>query len=219
MEVGYHHTLDAMLRQYPKGKKFDTIQPFHIMPYDGQIEMRIHIRIPVPRKMFGTSHHITILKTLCIHVTFYGNIQAIFPERAGINYGIIGVVIHIRHRSKIDMYPKPAKFSGNLPPHLINQSIILNSSQHQLLRVTDGVFLKTHAQSPLRIHRNHQGYFFSQFLIAVRQFRLLFRCALKKTKPTNMELLDNGFHFCNMICSKIRMCSNHEKLAQPLLFG
>ena len=151
-----HDRTDAVLREHAKRHEFNIVQAFHIVRNLRQIVMTIHIRIAVTRKMFRTRHHAVVLHTAHIHKCFRCDIFFIFTERAFINHRIVGVVVHIGIGCVIDVNAEAFQIFCHLRAEFINQTIILNSTQHHLFRVSRNGFFQTHIQTPFRIHRHEQ---------------------------------------------------------------
>ena len=115
--------------------------------------MRIHVRIPMPRKMFGYREYSAVFQTSGIGDNRIGNVHRIFTERAGVDNRILRIDVNIRHRSKIHLYTKFPALPCHFPAILIEQGIVLYTSQYHILR-KDGCTPQTHGKSPLTIERN-----------------------------------------------------------------
>ena len=66
--------------------------------------MRINIRIPMPRKVLADRKYTTILQPFGVGNNLVRHIERTFTEGTGIDDRILRVDIHIRHRSKVDLY-------------------------------------------------------------------------------------------------------------------
>ena len=115
--------------------------------------MRIHIRISMPRKMFGYRQYSPSSSpwpAITLLATFTG-----FSPKERVLITDFRVDVDIRHRSKIHLYAEFPALPCHFPAILIEQGIVLYTSQYHILR-KDGCTPQTHGKSPLTVERNQQ---------------------------------------------------------------
>ena len=117
--------------------------------------MRIGICIAMTWEMLANSHNASIFQATRVGYHFTRNLLRITTKRANINNGITGIIIDIGNRRKINMHTYLTKLPCYFPPILINQCIILYTSQYSVTRKFGHSF-QSHAQSPLSIKSYQQ---------------------------------------------------------------
>jgi hypothetical protein len=151
--------------------------------------MRIHVRIPMPRKMFGYREYSAVFQPPGIGDNLIGNVHRIFTERAGVDNRILRIDVDIRHRSKIHLYTKFPALPCHFPTILIEQGIVLYTSQYHILR-KDGCTPQTHGKSPLTVERNQQRNI-RHALRFIRQHGLVLHQSAGKQQTADFIILDN----------------------------
>ena len=132
--------------------------------------MRIHIRIPMPWKMFYCRQHAVILQTLCISKRFRNYILNIRTKRTIAYNRVFGIGIHIHHRSKVPVNSHFLCIFCYFRRHFINQIIILNRSNghcprefvrcfYSLIKPPFGIHTKEHRHSGFLLKFIYQRYF------------------------------------------------------------
>ena len=158
LQVPHHHTSQSGTNGFSERIKLYTVQTGTGKRQHGQRLMRIHIRIPMPRKVLADRKHTTILQPFGVGNNLVRHIERTFTEGTGIDNRILGIDIHIRYGSKIHLHPQFTALAGHLAPIFINQCIVLYAAQHHVSRKVRST-AKAHSQPPFTVKGNHQRNF------------------------------------------------------------
>ncbi|MBA7700324.1 hypothetical protein ES703_109035 [subsurface metagenome] len=112
---GLYPSLDSLFKRI----EFNLIQAASISSYGGKKAVRILIRIPMTRKMFGCCYQAIFLAALYEGNCQTANLFWIFTKRTDIDDRILRVDIHINHRRISHMNPKSSSFKGGYFAHEI----------------------------------------------------------------------------------------------------
>ena len=146
--------------------------------------MRVHARVAVAWKVLNRTQNAAVLHTFHVSVGFFVNLLRVFAERPKINDGIIGVVVHIYRRRKIDVNTQPTLLGGNGAAHFINQIVVaLHGSHRHLVRKPHGA-VEAHGQAPLGVHC-YQKRHFGDRVVVISQLRLLHGATLKENNAAH----------------------------------
>ncbi|CCZ69541.1 unknown [Bacteroides sp. CAG:702] len=155
LQMPDHHTTYSRIYRPTKWIQLNRIHTGTVKRKHWQCLMRIDIRITMSGKMLADSQHTSIFQTACISNNFPCHFFGVTPERTGIDDWISRIIIHIRHRSEINLHPYFTQLTCHLSPITINQRIILNTSQYPVFGKFGRIF-QTHSQSPFTIKSNQQ---------------------------------------------------------------
>lgn len=216
--MGDHHAANAVLGQKLERIQFEAVEPDRIVGDDGKIEMRVGIGVAVAREMFGAGQQTAVLHTQHKLKTFGGHVVAIFAEGAVVDHRVGRVVIDVGHGCKTDLNAQPAALARHFTAEIVQQRIIADGPEHQLARVGDGRLLETHAQSVLRIHRDHERQLAGR-LVTVGQFGLPLRCALKKAQSADLVLPNLVLHSLFVCRVFVGVRAQHKQLTDATLFS
>ena len=151
----YHHTAQPGPYRFFKRIQFHAVQTFTRKRQDRQCLMGIHIRISMSRKMLTNRKNTSTFQTTGISNHLIRHTHRVLTKRTIIDNRILRIDIHIRHRGKIDLYTKLTALTSHFTAILINQLIILYTSQYHIARKKRST-AKAHRQSPFPVKSNHQ---------------------------------------------------------------
>ena len=158
LQVPHHHSSQSGTNGFSERIKLYTVQTGTGKRQHGQRLMRIHIRIPMSRKVLADRKYTTILQPFGVGNNLVRHIERTFTEGTGIDNRILGIDIHIRYRSKIHLHPQFTALAGHFAPIFINQCIVLYAAQHHVSRKVRST-AKAHSQPPFTVKGNHQRNF------------------------------------------------------------
>ena len=100
--------------------------------------MRIGSCITMAWKVFCRGNNTPFLQAAHIGKGFICNCISIFTERAEIDDWVIGIIIHVDHRSVIDMHPHALALLGDLEAHFLDERIVaLNRPECHLVGIAN----------------------------------------------------------------------------------
>ena len=120
--------------------------------------MRINISISMSGEVFAHRQYSSSFQTGSISDYLIGNLYRIFSERTGVDYRVLRVDIHIRHRSKIHLHTYLTALTGYFTPVFINQAIVTNASQHHI-PWKHRCAAQTHRHPPFPVKSDHHRNF------------------------------------------------------------
>src|SRR5690606_27770793 len=94
--------------------------------------------ISMAGKMLGTRQYVLLLHALHISQSLGSNISFVLSKGAEANHRIVGIIIDIDYRRKIDLNAQALALPGDFLAHFIDQGFILNSAKRHLVREADG---------------------------------------------------------------------------------
>ncbi len=219
----HHDRANARLRERAEGEQLDAVEPVAVVRDDGQVEMRIHVRVAVTGKMFGAGEHIAVLQAHHILEGLGRHVRAVFAVRALIDDRVGGVVVHVHIGREVDLHPEAAALSGDVAPHVINQFVVLHRTEHHGAGVGDGAGAEAHPETVFVIARNHEWHARAGGLVAVGEFGLLLHRAdergVEKTQTAGPVAPNQILHLPLVGRVLVGVGAQHEELAEAFLLA
>ena len=103
IEMPHHHAFHTLGHEVLERRQMDAVDKPCRMPDKRQGFVRVGFGIAVTGKMLGRTHHALALHALQEQRRETCHRLRVFSERAGVDDGILGIVVHVRHRQEIPL--------------------------------------------------------------------------------------------------------------------
>ena len=154
-QMADHHHRHARIDQRPERIKFQRVEPCPVESQHRQGLMGIHIRVAVTRKMLGRAPDVRALHAPRKSDTQLGHFLAGLAHRAGLDHGVLGIVVHVDHRREIHKDFNLAEFLANGPAGRFGERLVVERAQLHRARECR-ILIVAHRGAPLPVDRNHQ---------------------------------------------------------------
>ena len=215
LQVSHHDAPQSRTDDPTKRIQLHAIQPLACEREDWQSFMGINIRIAMTGKMLAHRKHTPRLQAARVSYHLACHLRRNFPERTGIDDGIVRINVDISHRGEIDLHAYLATLACHLSSVFIQEAIRANTPQHHITRERRSAF-QTHGQSPLAIEGDKQRQL-GQLLRFIGQLHLVLQQTSGKKQAAHLVLLHHFFQQIPIGLIDLGGNGINEKLPDTLL--
>ena len=152
--IGIHAGIDGGLERH----QFEAFEPFPVGGDGGQVHVRVHGGVAVPREMFGGGQR----EVLLVGVRPFDegpdvrrDVVRILAEGADVDDRIIGIVVDVGDRVKDPLDAQRARLARGDLAFVAGQRRIARGAERHGVRKNRGAF-EPHGSAALEISRHHQ---------------------------------------------------------------
>ena len=154
-QVADHHHCHARIDHCPERIEFQRVQPRPVEGQHRQGLMGIHIRIAMTRKMLGRAPDLRALHAPHKSNTQVGHFLSGLAHRAGLDHGVLWIVVDIDHRREIHKDLDLAEFLPDGTASRLGERLVVERAQLHGPRKSR-ILIVAHRSTPFPVDRDHQ---------------------------------------------------------------